>query len=270
MRLLPIALLLCGAARAADTENAPDLGGRRMIDFADDAAALPAWPALTPHFDATLATARRCDETAGQLPWIGEDDRAAARRAEAARIAASGGVVSRKHDRLTLAPPEGAPLAFVDWKNPGTRTAEGDERYYYYAGRMPGSGLWRVEVHFGHDAPASYLVAPAGNMVAYAHHAGRITAVSVDGHWLANFESLNAPYRLAIAALAADGARSTLECRFEPRTHEVRASSCGWIAPATFELAWGDAPLRFVRQGDAWTLTVGAASAPLGIRCVAL
>ena len=39
---------------------------------------------------------------------------------------------------------------------------------------------------------------------------------------------------------------------------------------ATFELNWGDVPLRLSRESDTWTLTLGAASAPVPLRCVAL
>jgi hypothetical protein len=270
--LAPCLLSASIAAHAiADPERPPDLGGRALNDLADDRVALPAGRVLTPRFDAALAPARRCDEPAGQLSWVGnEDDRAGSRRDEAARIAASGGALTRKDATLTLAPPDGAPLHFADWKRAGKRNvAEGDERWYVYAGQMPGSSYWRVEVHYGHDAPGTYLIAPAGRTAAFVHNGGRVSAVSADGKWLASFETLNAPYRLALAALEHDGPRVAVECRFEPAAR-ADAGSCGWTAPAAFELNWGEVPLRLVREGDAWSIVVGAASAPVPLRCVAL
>jgi hypothetical protein len=265
-------------ALAGTREIAPDLGGRTQLDLSDGQAVVPVTKgerALAPKFDPSLRPTSGCgDEPRGQLGWISEDDPVAEHKSELARIAGTEGMVARKGLRLVLTPSAGSPLTFTDWNKPATGSADGEMRMYYYAGTMPGSDYVRVEVHYGHDAPGSYLIEPHTGALAYVHNGGQVGALSGDGHRVATFEPLNEPYRLAIATLEPLAPRVEIECRFNEVTRELHAHACGWLDHERFELSWakdGAAPVPMLLelQKGRWELRIGASAAPVGVHCMA-
>jgi hypothetical protein len=278
---LAVALALAASPLAAAEgaahyrEIPPDFGGHPELNLSDNQAPAPGKEAkaLAPKFDPALRATSNCGEEAlGQLPWIGEDDLEGARQHERARIGGTQGLVARQGARLVVTPMRGPPLAFTDWNTPATRNADGDTRYYWFAGTMPGSGYLRVEVHYGHDAPGSYLITPVTGALAYLHNGDKVGAVSGDGARAAAFDELNEPFRLVLAALDAAGPRVEVECRFERPSRELRAHTCGWLDATRFELSWerdGEAPVpyQFVFDDKRWQLTVGAKASPVQVHC---
>ena len=273
---LAVALAALAASSTDAREVKPEFGGRAELDLSDNQAPPPGKEAkpLAPKFDPALKPAFGCggDEPLGQLPWIGEDDLEGARKSEAARIGGTEGMVARKGKRLVVTPTGGPPLAFTDWDQPGSKTAEGDTRYYWYAGTMQGSGYLRVEVHYGHDAPGSYLIQPGTGAFAYVHNGDKVGAVSGDGAHVATFDELNDPYRVVIATLEAKGPRIELECRFARPPEGVRAQTCGWLDAGRFELGWGRegearVPYQFALRDKRWQVTVGAKTSPVEVHC---
>ena len=257
-------------------EIPPEFGGHAELNLSDNQAPAPGKEAkaLAPKFDPGLRATSNCGEQPlGQLPWIGEDDLEGARQHERARLGGTQGLVSRQGARLVVTPMRGFPLAFTDWNTPATRDTEGDTRYYWFAGTMSGSGYLRVEVHYGHDAPGSYLVSPVTGEFAYLHHGDKVGAVSGDGARAAAFDELNEPFRLVLAALDAAGPRVEVECRFERPSREFRARTCGWLDATRFELSWGrdgeaPVPYQFAHDAKRWQLTVGAdKTSPVQVRC---
>lgn len=61
------------------------------------------------------------------------------------RWRASGGAVRREGKRLIVTPEAGDAATFVDWKQPTTKTAEGNEETHWYLGTLPGSGYHRAQ-----------------------------------------------------------------------------------------------------------------------------
>jgi hypothetical protein len=274
---LAAALAALASVHAADArEVPPEFGGRPELNLSDNNAPPPGKDAkpLKPSFDPSLRAATHCgEEPLGQIGWIGEeDDQTEARSRERARIAGTGGLVARRGKRLEVTPTGAAPLAFTDWEDAGSRTAEGDKRWYWYAGTMPGSDYLRVEVHYGHDAPGSYLIQPQTGALAYVHHGDKVGAVAGDGAHVATFDELNDPHRVEIAAMDATGPRVEMECRFEGAPRGWRASTCGWLDAGRFQLAWeNEGGLRVlfemrVREKK-WQVVVGAEKGVVEMSC---
>lgn len=271
-----IAVLLLGAtAQAGAQEIEPELGGRALLDLsvnapiegAAGARALRAVP------EPGLRSSGDCrDGARGQVWWIGEHDREGARREEALRIAASAGAAARRQTTLAITPQLGEPLAFTDWQQAEAAQREGDERYYHYAGTLAGGAYHRVEVHYGHDAPGSYLVSARSGALAYLHNGGQVGAIAPDGAHVLSFETLNAPHRLRLAALSAEGPRLVLDCEFDAPPEGLRASACGWLDATRVELAWtpkhGSAvPYLLLLRDGRWQFSIGADPAPVGVHC---
>jgi len=272
------ALVLTTVAPTLHAADKPDFGGRTPLDLSDGQVPLPttgATPMKPRHNRAQLPASGCGEEARGQMHWVGEDDPAAERRAEALRIKAQAATVSRKDDTLVVTPKQGAALAFTDWRQVGRADAEGDSRAYYYAETLPGSGYLRIEEHFGHDAPASYLIEPTSGALAYVHNGGQVGALSPDGKRVATFEMLNDPFRLVLAALTPDGPRREVECRFQRSDPAIRASACGWLSNDEFEIAWqaGEGkPIsyRYTVEPTGWRVTIAAPKPLVPVTCVAI
>jgi hypothetical protein len=202
-----------------------------------------------------------------------------ARQHERALIAASGGRVRRDGKRLAIEA-AGAKVVFVDWKQPASKTADGDEEAHWYLGPLQGSGYERIEVQFGHDAPGNFLVNPRNGKVAFVHNGSDLVAPAPDGRMLVTWNALNPPLSLRVAALDADGPRRVLECSAADGGVRLTPLFKGWHDAASFDLvveigeqrkAQERVALRFVLDAGRWRLASSnpARAGTLGLACVA-
>lgn len=154
---------------------------------------------------------------------------------ERALVGASGGAVVRDGKRLTVTPAAGAAAVFVDWKQPTTKTADGDEETHWYLGTLQGSGYHRVEVEFGHDAPGNFLINPQSGKVAFVHNTADLAVPSPDGRLLVTWNSLNPPLSLRVAALDAAGPRLVLQCEAAEGKERLTPVFKGWRDARSFD-----------------------------------
>ena len=154
---------------------------------------------------------------------------------ERALIGASGSKVRRDGKRLTVTPDAGAGAVFIDWKQPTTKDADGDEETHWYLGTLPGSGYHRVEVEFGHDAPGNFLIHPQSGKIAFVHNAADLAVPSPDGRLLLTWNSLNPPLSLRVAALDATGPRLVLQCEAPEGKERLTPVFKGWHDAQSFE-----------------------------------
>jgi hypothetical protein len=150
-------------------------------------------------------------------------------------LAAAGATVARDGKRLIVTPAGRAPVMFVDWKQPATKSADGDEEMHWYLGRLSGSGYERVEVQFGHDAPGNFLINPQSGKVAFVHNGADLVAPSPDGRLLLTWNSLNPPLSLRVAALDADGPRLVLQCEAPEGKGRLTPVFKGWQDAHAFD-----------------------------------
>lgn len=197
---------------------------------------------------------------------------------EGALVGASGGVVKRDGRQLTVVSKDGHASTFVDWKQPTTKTADGDQETHWYLGTLPGNGYHRVEVEFGHDAPGSFLINPQSGKVAFVHNAADLAVPAPDGWLLVTWNSLNPPLSLRVAALDAAGPRLVLQCDAPEGREPLTPVFKGWRGAEQFDfvvevgrqgksMARMAASLR--RAGDRWQLAVSdrARLESMGLAC---
>jgi hypothetical protein len=186
--------------------------------------------------------------------------------------------VTRDGKRLIVKPAGGAPATFIDWKQPTTKTADGDEETHWYLGRLAGSNYERIEVQFGHDAPGNFLVNPQSGKVAFVHNGADLVAPSPDGRLLVTWNSLNPPLSLRVAALDADGPRLVLQCAAPEGRERLTPVFKGWRDAHTIDFvveigAQGKSMARLaasLRENDGrWQLAAsdGARLAATGLSC---
>ncbi len=147
---------------------------------------------------------------------------------------AAGSAARRDGRRLTITPSSGAPITFVDWKMPATRTADGDDETHWYLGSVAGSGYHRVEVQFGHDAPGNFLIDPQSGKVAFVHNGADLVAPAPDGGALLTWNALNPPFSLRVAALGAAGPRLAMQCEAADGGPRVEPVFKGWTGSDRF------------------------------------
>jgi len=178
-------------------------------------------------------------------------------------IAAAAAAVKRDGRRLTITPSAGVPAVFVDWKQPTTKTADGDEESHWYLGRLPGSGYVRVEVQFGHDAPGNFLINPQSGQSAFVHNGADLVSPSPDGRLLLTWNALNPPFSLRVAALDAAGPRLALQCSAADGEPRITPVFKGWQGVAGFDLvleigeqskSMARAALHVSRDGSHWRI----------------
>jgi len=157
---------------------------------------------------------------------------------ERALLAASGGSVKRDGKRLVVEPQAGAPLEFIDWIRPTTKTADGDKEEHWYLGRAPGSGYERVEVDFDQDSPGNFLVNPKNGKVVFIHNGDDIAAPSPGGKSLVTFNSLNEPISLRVAALDESGPRLILQCQARQEQQRLTPVFKGWHGDSAFDVVF--------------------------------
>jgi hypothetical protein len=151
-------------------------------------------------------------------------------------LAAAGSKVSRDGKRLIVKPAQGTPVVFADWKQPATKTEDGDEETHWYLGTLPGSSYERVEVAFGHDAPGNFLVNPQSGKVVFVHNGADLVVPSPDGSLLVTWNSLNPPLSLRVAALDADGPRLVLQCEAPEGKQRLTPVFKGWRKAHVFDV----------------------------------
>ncbi|HET7845655.1 MAG TPA: hypothetical protein VFL14_15980 [Xanthomonadales bacterium] len=249
-RLLVAALACCLSGIARADPPAPDLGGRTPLDLTGPTPAALSAGTLVATDDAAIAVADCADPAPGQLLWLPADDADAAKH-ERERIAATHGV-ARERDVLVLTPKDGQPLRFTDWAMPERADADGDFVRYRYAGTLEGSGWWRVEVQYGHDAPSSWLVNPASGHAVHVHNGGEVATLSQDGRWLATFDVNAAPFRLALVFLGEGAPTLAVDCLFAGKGRYAPIA-CGF-RDARYEARWGKAGFALERTRDGWQL----------------
>ena len=197
---------------------------------------------------------------------------------EKALIAAARGVARRDGKRLFVTPEHGEPAVYNDFVKPETKTAEGDLERHWYLGRMAGSGYDRVEVEFGHDSPGSFLMNPRNGEVMFVHNIGDIAAPSPDGRLLIEFNTLNAPLSLRVAALDEAGPRLALLCAAPDRNQRLTPVFKGWHDASAFDVvveigeqskSMARLALRIGRDAQSWQLGASdpARLADLGLAC---
>lgn len=162
----------------------------------------------------------------------------------------TGATVGRDGKRLTIKPASGAPVTFVDWRQPATKNADGDDEAHWYLGRLPGSGYERVEVQFGHDAPGTFLVNSQSGKTLFVHNGSDLVAPSPDAKLLLTWNALNPPLSLRVGALDAAGPRLDLQCEAAVDGKPMTAVFKGWHDATAF-----DAVLEFGMPGKAMPRT---------------
>lgn len=249
-RLAAIVLCMC-AVGALHAKDDPGKGLRfsspQVLDLAERAGAVegPAIPvvALGAADAAKIVAAPTLSEDAPSLVFSDDlygckpPSTACSQQHERKLIDSVGGSVNRDGKRLGVVPAQGAPLAFVDWKVPATKSADGDEETHWYLGRLAGSGYHRVEVQFGQDSPGSFLVNPASGTTAFVHNGSDVAVPSPDGMHLATFNTLNPPLSMRVAALDASGPRLALQCDVGKDADRVVGAFRGWHDAHSFDIA---------------------------------
>jgi hypothetical protein len=207
----------------------------------------------------------------------------AQRQGEARRIAARRGTVSRKGALLTINSRSGDAFRFQDWAKPATQEGEGDEESFVYAGVLKGTGYHKVDIHFGHDSPGSFLVHPRSGKLLFVHTEDDLASLSQDRSRLLVMNSgLNPPFGLLLAGLRKDGPAVRLHCLSEG-DRRIIPSFRGWHAgPALgFDVvlvvrqegeaeAYEALPLRFLYLNNEWRALAPDAdrlSAATGLTC---
>lgn len=193
----------------------------------------------------------------------------ASKKEEARRISGRRGSVSRNGRILTIASRDGAPFMFRDWVKPATSEADGDEESFIYAGMLKGIGYHKVDVHFGHDAPGSFLIHPRSGRLLFVHAEDDLASLSQNQrHLLVVNNGLNPPFGLIVASLRRNGPAVQLHCLAEGG-QRVIPSFRGWHAsPAIgFDIVLvvrqpGDPeiyeamPMRFIYLNNEWRALV--------------
>ncbi len=171
---------------------------------ADEAARIAAAPSLTDEDAAILLPSDDvygCKTPAPSCSSAGEKK----------RISESSGRVTRDGAALSIAS-AAAPIVFADWKQTGTRNADGDGEKHWYLGTLPGNGYQRVEVEFEHDAPGTFLINPANGKIAFVHNGSDVVALSPDGKFVLTYNQTSEPFSIRIAALDTNGPTLTAAC----------------------------------------------------------
>lgn len=193
----------------------------------------------------------------------------ASKKEEARRIAGRRSGVSRNGKVLTIASRTGAPFQFRDWVKTATSEADGDEETFVYAGLLKEIGYHKVDVHFGHDSPGSFLVHPRSGRLLFVHAEDDLASLSQDQRRLLVVNSgLNPPFGLIVAALRQDGPAVQLHCLAEGG-QRVIPTFRGWHAsPAVgFDLVlvvrqpgepemYEAMPMRFIYLNNEWRALV--------------
>ena len=193
----------------------------------------------------------------------------ASKKGEARRIAGRRGGVSRNGKVLTIGSRVGAPFLFRDWVKAATSEADGDEESFVYAGMLKEIGYHKVDVHFGHDSPGSFLVHPRSGKLLFVHAEDDLAALSQDQrHLLVVNNGLNPPFGLIVASLRQNGPAVQLHCLAEGG-QRVIPTFRGWHAsPAVgFDLVlvvrkpgepeiYEAMPMRFIYINNEWRALV--------------
>ena len=193
----------------------------------------------------------------------------ASKKDEARRISARRGSVSRKGKILTIASRAGAPFLFRDWVKAATSEADGKEETFIYAGMLKGIGYHKVDIHFGHDSPGTFLVHPRSGKALFVHAEDDLAALSQDQRRLLVINNgLNPPFGLVLASLRPDGPAVRLHCLSEGGQRVIPAFR-GWHAsPAIgFDLVlvvrqpgeqevYEAMPMRFIYLNNEWRALV--------------
>jgi len=208
---------------------------------------------------------------------------AAQKAGEARRIAARRGAVSRKGALLTVESRKGEAFRFRDWTKAATQEADGDEESFVYAGMLKGTGYHKVDIHFGHDSPGTFLVHPRSGKLLFVHSEDDLASLSEDRTRLFVMNSgLNPPFGFLLATLRDDGPAVRLHCMAEG-ARRIVPTFRGWHAsPAVgFDLAlivrkegeqeiFEALPLRFLYLNNEWRALVPDADRLLeatGLNC---
>jgi len=272
MRTLLLALF-AGASFAADAadhgvrfdspgvldlaQHTSDLHSSRYAPLADLAATEAAEILAAPSIGVDQPVLKFSEDEYGCKP----EARTCAREHERALLALTRGAVVREGARLTLKSDGAAAVTFSDWTRPETKTADGDSEGHWYLGALAGSGYWRVEVQFGHDAPGNFLINPQSGKVAFVHNGSDVVASSPDGLYLLTFNPDNPPVTLRVAALDAAGPRVELQCNAGDGHESIEFK--GWHGVESFDLTLVPRarsrlvhalPMRLTRAGGVWTL----------------
>jgi hypothetical protein len=161
-------------------------------------------------------------------------------------VETAGATVERDGKHLTVNPASGAPVTFIDWKQPAAKNADGDEETHWYLGRLPGSGYERVEVQFGHDAPGTFLVSSQSGKTLFVHNGSDLAVPSPDAKLLVTWNAPNPPLSIRVGALDAAGPRLELQCEAPADGRPMTAVFKGWHDAMAF-----DAVLEFGMPGKA-------------------
>ena len=188
---------------------------------------------------------------------------------EARRIASRRSAVSRKGALLTIESRKGEDFRFRDWSKAASQDADGDEESFVYAGMLKGTGYHKVDIHFGHDSPGTFLVHPRSGKLLFVHSEDDLASLSEDRSRLFVMNNgLNPPFGFLLATLRDDGPAVRLHCMSDGNRRIV-PSFRGWHAsPAVgFDLllivrqegepeVYEALPLRFLYLNNEWRALV--------------
>jgi hypothetical protein len=260
---VPAALAAAGETISFDSKRVLDLSGalaqgakRKLVTRPVDI------DSATPQTGSVASIFDRPEVRRGDADVLGV---VAGKPGEAQRIKARRGTVSRKGPLLTIESRVGEPFRFRDWVQAATKDADGDEESFIYAGTLRGADYHKVDVHFGHDSPGTFLVHPRSGRLLFVHAEDDFASLSGERNRLFVMSNgLNPPFGFLVAALRKDGPAVGLHCLAE-KEGRVVPSFRGWhAAPAVgFDLvlvvrqageveAYEALPVRFLYLNNEW------------------
>jgi hypothetical protein len=270
-----LGMLLTAAAPAKDGQQGLRFDSAGVLDLAERTQKVAGDPvalsALDVNESGKIIAAQTLSEDQATLAFSADvyacksSSKDCSQEHERKLIDAAAGAVKRDGKHLSVTPTSGTPALFVDWNVPVSKTADGDAETHWYLGRLDGSGYYRVEVQFGHDAPGNFLINPANGKTAFVHNGSDVVAPSPDGLQLVTLNTLNSPLSLRIAALDSAGPRLVLQCETSNENEHVAVQFKGWHDARSFDVVLEIHPdnnklarriaLRMTQGSAGWSLS---------------
>lgn len=261
-----LVLTCCATARADYRFQAPDVldldTSDHLLPLAKSDPLVPG-PLAADAAKTIIAAPELGNDAPGQLPMLDGSDKAA-RKSEAARIAAEAAAVQRTGKTLTIKT-SGAAVVFTDRPPPKRSDVEADGELFVYAGRIGAAKYHRVEERFEQDAPGSYLVSPGGGKSVFVPNGSYVEQLSPDGRWLLSAGG-GTRALLVLMSLAADGPALALICEGGDTPYAGPSAFKGWRDAKTFDLVLNPLVVIPGKPGDGAASTAPPVPIPLRFR----
>jgi len=192
-----------------------------------------------------------------------------------ARIAAFSRVAGRSGKTLVIERRNAEPFRFVDWSRAPRSDQDGDGEAFLYAGPLGNSGYHKVDAHYQHDAPGSFLLNPESGSVLFVSTGSDVVSFSKGRNKLVVMnDGLNPPFGILVAGLNARGHEIELRCQGaadRARNSRIIPFFTGWHSAGNLgfnlvllvqQLDSGGAPryeavpVRFSQNGSRWRVQV--------------